>query len=175
MNNSWTEDEGEIREQADQFEQAVELVYEVFGTSDAFRKWKDGHFGNRFNRAVYDIMIFYFWRPEISEDIQRQAPAVRQAFVELSESQPGFIDALESTTKSLAATFTRFSLWAETLNEVLEPDVPLPNPNWQQNSGRRLKTMPNSRRYWQLKSELTRLRQHFLPSQWDPTGLIQRA
>jgi len=126
LNENWVDVAPEIEVQAEQFEQAVELAYDVFGPDSVFRKWKDGRFGSRFNRAVYDIVMFYFCRPEIMEDVQRHASDVAQAFVDLSESQPGFIDALESTTKSLTATFTRLEMWAQALEQVLDSGVPVP-------------------------------------------------
>ncbi len=126
LNEKWQSAEAEIRQQAEQFEAAVGLAYEVFGSSDTFRKWKDGGFSGRFNRAVYDIVIFYFCRPEIRDRVLQHAADVKQAFVDLSRSHSAFVDALESTTKSLRATQTRLLLWTQALNQTLDLDLPLP-------------------------------------------------
>lgn len=126
LNEGWTVAERDIEYQAQQFEAAVGLAYEVFGPTDTFKKWKDGGFGGRFNRAVYDVVVFHFWRPEISESVRRHAAEVKQAFIDLSRSQTEFIDALESTTKSLAATYTRLLLWTQTLSKVLDIELPIP-------------------------------------------------
>ncbi len=125
LNQRWDAEETRIRVQADEFEDAVSLAYEVFG-SDAFRKWKDGSFGDRFNRAVYDVILFHFWRPELRKEIHENAAAVKGAFIDLARSEPEFVDALESTTKSITATYTRLSLWTHALNAVLSEPAPVP-------------------------------------------------
>lgn len=126
FNAEWSSSEPEIKLQSKQFEDAVNLAYDVFGPNDTFRKWKDGAFTGRFNRAVYDVILFHFWRPEIQNTIRQNSSGVKQAFIDLSESRPEFVDALESTTKSLGATTARLSLWTETLNNVTGLDLPIP-------------------------------------------------
>lgn len=126
LNKRWSEEEHEIRAQADQFEDAVRLAYEVFG-KDAFRKWKEDDFGTRFNRAVYDVILFHFWRPELREEIRAKAGDIKDAFIDLSRSEPSFVDALESTTKSIPATYTRLSLWSRKLDDILSSYVPQPH------------------------------------------------
>ena len=126
LNEEWVKLEEELRDQARQFEDAVNLTYTVFGPDDAFRKWKDGRFAGRFNRAVYDVMLFHFWKPEVRREVQNRTDDIKSAFIKLSETHPEFIDALESTTKSLTATTTRLALWTQALTEVTNLDLVVP-------------------------------------------------
>lgn len=125
FNRRWGAEESDIRAQASDFEEAVSLVYEVFG-DDAFRKWKDGEFSGRFNRAVFDIMVYYFSIAGLREAIGQRGKEIKRAYIELSKSSPEFVSSVESTTKSLGATMTRFSRWAMTLNKVLGARVSVP-------------------------------------------------
>jgi len=123
----YTSGEEAVRKMAEQFEYAVELTYAVFG-DDAFQLWKQGEFVGRFNRAIFDVMLYHFWRDEVRKVLQSKSRrgAVKDAFVELCESRPDFIDATEVTTKSIQAVTTRLSLWTQKLKEVLGTDLPTP-------------------------------------------------
>lgn len=125
LNHLWIEDKEQIRQQAEQFECAVDLTYSIFG-SDAFRKWKDGNFMGRFNRAVYDVIMFHFWKPEISEVLREKAHDIKEAYIKLSENNKEFVESVETTTKSLTATVTRLSAWTNTLNDVLGTNFKVP-------------------------------------------------
>jgi hypothetical protein len=124
LNSQWDSIEGSVREQAGRFEEAVHTTYDIFSGSDAFRKWKNGSFSGRFNRAVFDVMIFHFCVPSVSEVALARREAVKEAFIELSATRPDFVSALESSTKSLGATFTRFSLWTEILSGAIDMRLP---------------------------------------------------
>jgi hypothetical protein len=59
LNSRWTTDESDIRHKAEQMEAAIKASYDIFGDK-TFRKY-DGHiYETRFNRAVFDIITFYF-------------------------------------------------------------------------------------------------------------------
>ena len=127
LNESWAEREGQIRERYEQFENAVYWVSQIFN-EDAFRKWKDGRFERLFNRAIFDIMSFYFSLPEVLAVVAGREEAVKAAFIELSRNDPAFVDSLETTTKSTRSTRLRFERWANTLSQVLNIELPVPVP-----------------------------------------------
>lgn len=125
LNKLWQTEENEIRIQAKQFEIAVNLSFIVFG-NDSFRKWKDGKFVGRFNRAVYDVIMFHFWKPHLEDIIKENAKEIKDAFINLCDSDKDFVEATETTTKSLTATVKRLSSWTFTLNNVLGADLEEP-------------------------------------------------
>ncbi len=60
LNEEWDLRHEEIEKQAKDMEEALEATFEIFGNFHAFRKWEDDRYEGRFNRAVFDIMVFYF-------------------------------------------------------------------------------------------------------------------
>ena len=59
LNKRWKNEEKAIRAQADEMERAIELSFEIFD-GNAFRKWDGQGFERRFNRAIFDVMVYYF-------------------------------------------------------------------------------------------------------------------
>lgn len=129
FNDKWTEAEDNVKEQAAEFEQGVDLAYKVFGQEDVFRKWKDGAFIGRFNRAVYDVILYYFSDPKLRGKIKNNAAKIKKEFIKLSKKQPEFVTAVETTTKSIQATVTRFSLWTKALSTAIDYKLPTPKLN----------------------------------------------
>lgn len=127
LNNEWPDREGAVREDLVQFEASVATTYKVFG-AHAFRKWSKGGYERLFNRAIFDIMTYYFGDPEVREAAELNAPAVEAVFQELCENSPEFLAAVERTTKSIGATTARMGLWAEGLNHAADADARSPLP-----------------------------------------------
>jgi hypothetical protein len=125
-NNSWPNVKSEVNQQTKQFESAIKLAFEVFGEEDVFRKWKNGSFSGRFNRAVFDVVIYTFYRSELHKKIERNSKKIKEAFITLSKNHSEFVDSVESTTKSLGATTTRLGLWIKTFNKVIDSNVEIP-------------------------------------------------
>ena len=55
-----------------------------------------------------------------------KAHDIKDAFIKLSEADNEFVEATETTTKSLTATVKRLSSWTYTLNNVLASDFKEP-------------------------------------------------
>lgn len=82
LNEAWAVDEGSIREDAAVFEAALQVSNDVFGPN-AFRLWRGSRFEGRFNRAVFDIVMYYFSREEVAAAAVSRSREVRAAFQEL--------------------------------------------------------------------------------------------
>jgi Protein of unknown function DUF262 len=124
LNARWTREENEIRDRARQMEAAISAAFDIFD-QHAFRKWDGHNYETRFNRAVFDIMVFYF----SNEDIRRKALTmklkVKNAYQSLS-SNPAFVRSVETTTKSVEATNTRFRSWGRRLAKTLRIQITPP-------------------------------------------------
>jgi hypothetical protein len=125
LNDDWGSRRDEIELQAGECEAAIGATFEIFG-QDAFRKWDGRKFESRLNRAVFDIMTYYFSVKGTREAAVQNCQAVKEAFQRICTENPGFRKTLESTTKSLDATRTRFMAWGSELNEVLHLRIRLP-------------------------------------------------
>jgi hypothetical protein len=125
LNNDWKSREKEIELQAGEFEAAIDATYQIFG-KDAFRKWDGEKFESRLNRAVFDIMTYYLSVKTTRDAAIQNSQTVKSAFQRICTEDPAFRKTLESTTKSLDATRTRFMAWGQELNQALHMQIRLP-------------------------------------------------
>jgi hypothetical protein len=126
LNLRWTKVRATIHDQAGAFESAVGASYKIFGGSP-FRKWESGAYENRFNRALFDIVVYYFADPKVRGLALKRATAVADALKDLCLADVAFLRSIESTTKSKQATATRFNKWASALSNVLKIRIKPPN------------------------------------------------
>lgn len=118
LNGRWLNEKGEITLRAQSFERALNATLNIFGPRDAFRKWSNGRFELRFNRAVFDAMVFYFANLDV-DMLVKKADEIKKAFISLCANDPRFVKAVESTTKSTTETVNRLMIWGETLEPII--------------------------------------------------------
>jgi hypothetical protein len=128
LNVQWKHREGQLREQAEQLERAIKTVFKVFGPAGAFRKWDGTKFERSPNRAVFDVMTYYFSEPPLRKAARAASGDVKEAFKTLC-GDDRFRRSIETTTKSIEANSVRFSLWARTLSRVLGLKIQSPKFN----------------------------------------------
>ncbi|MFD4026693.1 DUF262 domain-containing protein [Streptomyces sp. NPDC058576] len=125
LNDAWETQEEEIKQNADLCEKAITATFEVFG-SNAFFRWSDGGYEGRFNRAVFDIMTYYFANEEVASAAIENQEEVESAFKHLCENNSRFVESIQTTTKTPQATHRRLSLWGEQLGSTLARDLQIP-------------------------------------------------
>lgn len=118
LNANWPQRQSELEGAAQKLEHAIQLTFRVFGEDKGFRKWTSDGYERRFNRAVFDVMVFYFADLK-TVAVTPHAKAVRAAFEKLCVGDADFLRAIETTTKSLSATGTRLELWGKELRRIL--------------------------------------------------------
>ncbi len=128
LNRTWNSREAEIKAMARGCEESIDATITIF-QDNAFKRWRggDGYIG-RFNRAVFDIMTYYFRHADLRNNAIEQRHQVVRGFQLLCDSDLTFSEALQTTTKSRVATFHRFRSWGQCLQEVLGCEVPIPEP-----------------------------------------------
>lgn len=127
LNADWAYGEAEVRGLASDFDQAVEATLTIFG-GNAFSRWNpDRHaYENRFNRAVFDIMVYYFSNPGTRHAALAVPEDVEEAFKNLSEGSPAFVEAMQTSTKTIEALYTRLSVWGSGLASALGMSLDVP-------------------------------------------------
>lgn len=125
LNKKWPEHEERIREDSERCDRAIETTFGIFG-DDAFRRWNGTRYEGRFNRAIFDVMTYYFRRPSVSRAAETRKRAVVDAYQRLSEDDPDFVEAVQSTTKTIPATHRRLAKWGEVLSAVIDEEVEIP-------------------------------------------------
>ena len=109
------------------FEKAVETTIDIFGEKNFSRMWlsKSKSYRPQFNRAILDVMVFYFSDTIIRQDAEKNKEAVEKAFKKLCASSE-FRESVEGTTKNIRETHTRLSLWGKALLEILGTEFNVP-------------------------------------------------
>ncbi|MTJ12431.1 DUF262 domain-containing protein [Anabaena sp. UHCC 0187] len=125
LNQDWDKKQDDVENAVKQFEEAVEITINIFGDNFS-RMWLGNKYRSQFNRAILDVMVFYFKDKTIRESAQRNKEKVEEAFKNLCSSNSNFKDAIEGTTKNIRETYNRLRLWGESLLEVLDVEFNLP-------------------------------------------------
>jgi hypothetical protein len=115
LNQQWSKREDDIRRQAEEFERAITVSFRIFGKESTFRKWDGERFERRFNRAVFDIMVYYFSERAVRKVAVQSKQEIKEAFKELCENNQRFLKSLETSTKSTEATSIRLTRWGKVL------------------------------------------------------------
>jgi hypothetical protein len=128
LNQKWEHEQDEIEGQVHNLEAAFQTTFNVFTEDNAFRKWdaEQEAYERRFNRAVFDVMMFYFSRPQVRKRIHGNEAKLETDFKKLCEQNSTFMRSIETTTKSLEATVSRLGIWGEILSKRLRLDLDLP-------------------------------------------------
>ena len=116
LNKAFTGRQDEIRAALSRFNNSVDLVFSVFGQS-SFKKYNGQNYEDKYNRAVIDIMLFYFSQLS-KDDISSHMSEIKQGFETLCSNDTAFLSAIESTTKSLSSVHYRFKKWGECLSTI---------------------------------------------------------
>jgi hypothetical protein len=119
LNKEWPKRQDEIRGQVGELQKAIEATYEIFGGKNAFRKWDGKKYESRFNRAVFDVMLFYFSDPRTRKRALQVGSLVEKDFKRLCNTDQVFRKSLETTTKSIEATTAHLGIWGKTLRRRL--------------------------------------------------------
>ena len=125
LNKYWQQQEENIVRDADLLNAAISLCISIF-EKYPFRKWKNGAFDTRFNRAIYDIMVYYFTDPEIYTLAQQKQQEIKAAFIDLCSNDALFLSSFEFSTKNIEPTQYRFRIWGEKLSYILQTQVSIP-------------------------------------------------
>ncbi|MBL8663320.1 MAG: DUF262 domain-containing protein [Candidatus Odyssella sp.] len=126
LNRRWRSESKEIMSRFNAFESAVNTTFSIFDRA-AFRKFKSGKPEGRINRAIIDIMTFYFSVDRVARISVERREDVKRAFQTLCQKDQSFLESLERTTKSLEATNSRFGKWGRALETLLGVKVGIPH------------------------------------------------
>lgn len=126
LNKSFEMRQEEINKALVAFNTAVDLTYKVFSEASAFKKYNGEKYEDKYNRAVIDVMLYYFSQLTDNDIDSRQSSEIRSAFEHLCTSDSSFLSAIESTTKSLSSVHYRFKKWGECLSAITNTTLIIP-------------------------------------------------
>ncbi|MER9997771.1 HNH endonuclease [Mesorhizobium sp. M0051] len=107
------------------FSNAVELSFTVFG-ENAFRRYSEGNDNNprgkwerSINKAVFDVVMFWFARYEKRQIIENK-DEIRERYIKMCVADRDFNDAIMLGTAEAARVRTRFKKWGDALEEIIK-------------------------------------------------------
>jgi hypothetical protein len=122
INEEWQSREGEVKEQVDQFEEAVNALISIFSIDKVARKP-----GSKvLNKAIFDALVFYLRDPEIRRAAVANAPKVLESYDNLVQSDRELVSAVERDTASVQNTVLRLARFGDNLASAISVDFVRP-------------------------------------------------
>lgn len=125
FNRNWSKSEVSLNNQLEELEKALDFLKIGFGRDAYLRKWNGKNFETRINRAVFDVMTYYFSEPDIRAKTIDSISAIKSEFMKLCETRE-FLSSIETTTKSKEANHIRFGEFASLLRKYVGDSVRSP-------------------------------------------------
>ncbi len=126
LNQKWESDRQEIIGEAKKLENAINTTISIFGEKNAFSKFEDNSYTSRFNRALFDIMVYYFSNENIAQSALKQKEAIKEKFEKTIMEKDNFRSSIESSTKNIQNINIRFKIWGEILKETTNLNIDIP-------------------------------------------------
>jgi hypothetical protein len=100
----------------EEIEAAIEVWREVLGPADVGRKFINGQYERRFNRAVLDSQVYAALDSNVAARMRMEPLRIKELFETLMTSDRRFVTSVEATTKSLDSVHYRM----DTLRKFLQ-------------------------------------------------------
>jgi hypothetical protein len=133
FNDEWSSVSADMKRMGDEFDAALSLGMDIFGTDTFCRKWsanastyENGHFERAINRAVFDFQVYSLTVDGLDQLIAANADAVIDKFKRECFENVRFARAITSTTKTAEAFITRHRVWQGILTETCGRSYELP-------------------------------------------------
>lgn len=120
MNEIWEKEQTKIKMQFTELEKSINFCFDIFGQKQAFSKWENGDYNNRFNRALFEVFTFYFSDTNVRYSLNREQ--FEQGFRKICETDSAFMDSISNTTKELKRVEKRFRTIEELIDKII-PDL----------------------------------------------------
>lgn len=129
INRLWSELEQRVLVLTEEFNRGTYELITALGDKKVGRKFTEKGWETRFNRALYEVEVYYAGRLQPGL-LKEKSAAFAAALESLCLERPEFIDSIETSTKNIDKYYTRFSLFRDMINRVFETDiasVPVPS------------------------------------------------
>lgn len=115
FNKDWHKKEKLVKEQSKQLNAAIKLSMKIFGKDHVFRRWNGKKYESRMNRAIFDVMVYYFSTVKDKKLFISNKKTIKDVFNNYCINNDRFIKSIGSNTNNLIETSTRFVLWGKAL------------------------------------------------------------
>jgi len=105
---------------------AISLGMEIFAENTFCRKFTETGYESRFNRALFDVLAGSLCNKEFFDFAASNQQKVKEAFEALCLENSDFIRSVETSTKNVEPTLTRFSAWYDRVQAISQVQLALP-------------------------------------------------
>lgn len=121
-NNDWEQHSLRYYNVVNDLTNAISFTFDIF-QRNSFQLFEEGTYSGRFNRAVFDIMTYFFADEAIRNVAIGKEDLISGGFKMLCEDDPMFRGQFSVNTKEVSNVFIRYSRWAEKLGECIGMDL----------------------------------------------------
>lgn len=121
FNDNWSAEENKLMQQLTEFEEGYKFIAEALGKDiNPFWKYENGNPIRRFNKAIFDFIMYYFSNPKIIDSVKSipNYQMLLQNKFKNAFNDVDFLASVTSSTKAKGAFSKRLSRWAEILSEL---------------------------------------------------------
>ena len=127
-NDNWDDQTNNLQNQFDDFENGYVFARHILDSIYPFGKFEGEKQNLRFNRAIYDFVMYYFSQKSLRDKLNKTGDPkekIQVAFKKMFESE-AISMSVTSTTKSKDAFKIRMNAWADVLSEIIGEKVDSP-------------------------------------------------
>lgn len=128
INEKWNEMRETVEGLTEGFNVGTQELLKALGDRRVGRKVTEKGWETRFNRALYEVEVYYASRLSVGQ-LTGKATTFVSAVESLCLERPEFVDSIETSTKNIDKYYTRFSLFRDMINRVFDAnitEVPVP-------------------------------------------------
>jgi hypothetical protein len=124
-NTHWVTEEPNIRNLLIKMEMSIEASMTVFGSDKAFRRKSDKRAESRVNRAMFDVITYYFSMLDREKLIEKKKE-IHLLLVRLQNDNYEFIRSISLATNGKKETQDRFKIFGQEMRQVFGQKIQVP-------------------------------------------------
>jgi uncharacterized protein with ParB-like and HNH nuclease domain len=126
LNQIWENEEELIKKELENLQKAINLVFEIFGKENTFKKYIKGNYSRQFNKVAYDLLTYFLSNEELQKVLKEEKNKIlfRENYEKLFKDRKIAAD-FESHTTDLEKVYYRFTKFAGLLKTQFSIDFNL--------------------------------------------------
>lgn len=125
-NKEWETKEQEFKDAYNLFLKSLDFLFNVFEVENTFRKYANGKFEKRFNRAIMDGFVYFLSDEEVLKACIGKEREIKQGFISLCQNDADYLNSVGVSTTKMNAVKIRFSKTCNLLEKVIEIEIERP-------------------------------------------------
>lgn len=129
INMDWDNESSNIDQLLNELNIGCEYLIDKLGIKKVGRKYAGDHWETRFNRALFEVEVYYFSKVPKDTINNITKEHLENALEDFFKNSPDFLDSIETSTKNIYRYRTRYELFQDFINRTFGTaidSIPLP-------------------------------------------------